>query len=931
MREAVEQSQPGLREPEGNDPDENDSEGFPSGLSTALQRVGARLAEVRLESWITLIVVGGAAAFIFWRLHPSKILSSSTPTGGDMGAHVWGPAFLRDELLPSFSLRGWTQDWYGGFPAMQFYMVMPYLLIVALDVLLPYGTAFKLVAVMGVVTMPISAWAMGRLSRWPFPLPLLASVGALLFVFDFNFTIYGGNIASTLAGEFAFSLGLSLALVYVGLLNHTLETGRHRAWASIVLALVALAHLIPLLFAVGVTVVTIAVRAIHRLPGLIGKGSAALSLISGGLVVIAIWQVSEAATPRLVVVAILLGGLLLAEAKRAWWAMTIGAGGALSSAFWTVPFWLRSEYLNDMGWEKLSEVRENLFFPDELSGDAARLNILWLLGLAALAGVVGLFQWNRVAMTWFGVAFATAVGFVHWPQHRLWNARLLPFWYLSLYLLAAIGVWWLVRAIVSVSVSEVPISDDSAPDEPVLDEPVSDSGLGPWEPPESRRVDCRALAGWAIAPLALIVASGFIAFYLGDAPGASQDGDSYRWGPLTVSNSDRNFVSGWANWNFEGYEGRTEYPEYFDLVTTMDNVGEEFGCGRALWEYDRDRIGAYGTPMAPMLLPHWTDGCIGSMEGLFFESSPTVPFHFLMQSELSANPSRPMRGLPYNDLDLDLGSAHMQMTGVRYYVAFTNEALEAASRVPERLEPIAFSSPWTVYLVHDSDLVEPLSFEPVVARDADNAGRAWTDPAAEWFNDPERWDVPVAASGPPQWARVETITAEMDSEAGEVVTEPDMPVRFEVGPRHAVDSATVSDLEVEREKISFSVDQVGVPILVKVSYFPNWSVDGAEGPYRVTPNWMVVLPTSNDVTLSYGATGVEYLGWFLSLLGLVAVVAMWRSRRVPDLDGPIVLPKRLTFLASGENAETLASGAQPEASVDDEAVSEFEPEQRSES
>ena len=433
----------------------------------------------------------------------------------------------------------------------------------------------------------------------------------------------------------------------------------------------------------------------------------------------------------------------------------------------------------------------------------------------------------------------------------------------------------------------------------------------------SRSVDRRALARWAIAPLALIVAGGFIAFYLGDAPGASQDGDSYRWGPLTVSNGDRNFVAGWANWNFDGYEGRTEYPEYFDLVTTMDNVGEEFGCGRALWEYDRDRIGAYGTPMAPMLLPHWTDGCIGSMEGLFFESSPTVPFHFLMQSELSANPSRPMRGLPYSDLDLDLGSAHLQMTGVRYYVAFTNEALEAASRVPERLEPIAFSSPWTVYLVHDSELVEPLSFEPVVARDVDNAGRAWTDPAAEWFNDPERWDVPVAASGPPQWARVQTITAAMDSEAGEVVAEPDEPVRFEIGPRHALESVTVSDLEVEREKISFSVDQVGVPILVKVSYFPNWSVDGAQGPYRVTPNWMVVVPTSNDVTLSYGATGVEYLGWFLSLLGLVAVVAMWRSRRVPDLDGPIVLPERLALLASG---------AKPEAPIDHEAV----PEQRSE-
>ncbi len=34
-----------------------------------------------------------------------------------MGAHVWGPAFLRDHLLPQGRLTGWTPDWYDGFPA----------------------------------------------------------------------------------------------------------------------------------------------------------------------------------------------------------------------------------------------------------------------------------------------------------------------------------------------------------------------------------------------------------------------------------------------------------------------------------------------------------------------------------------------------------------------------------------------------------------------------------------------------------------------------------------------------------------------------------------------------------------------------------------------------------------------------------------------
>ena len=65
------------------------------------------------------------------------IFDHTTPTGGDMGAHVWGPAFLRDNLLPHFQLSGWSMDWYAGLPVYRFYMVVPALVIVALDVAPP--------------------------------------------------------------------------------------------------------------------------------------------------------------------------------------------------------------------------------------------------------------------------------------------------------------------------------------------------------------------------------------------------------------------------------------------------------------------------------------------------------------------------------------------------------------------------------------------------------------------------------------------------------------------------------------------------------------------------------------------------------------------------------------------------------------------------
>ena len=72
----------------------------------------------------------------------------------------------------------------------------------------------------------------------------------------------------------------------------------------------------------------------------------------------------------------------------------------------------------------------------------------------------------------------------------------------------------------------------------------------------------------------------------------------------------------------------------------------------------------------------------------------------------------------------------------------------------------------------------------------------------------------------------------------------------------------------------------GVPILVKTSYFPNWTVHGATGPYRSTPNFMVVVPTSKDVRLTYGTTTAEWGGRILTLLGVAGIGALvWWGRR----------------------------------------------------
>jgi hypothetical protein len=75
-----------------------------------------------------------------------------------------------------------------------------------------------------------------------------------------------------------------------------------------------------------------------------------------------------------------------------------------------------------------------------------------------------------------------------------------------------------------------------------------------------------------------------------------------------------------------------------------------------------------------------------------------------------------------------------------------------------------------------------------------------------------------------------------------------------------------------------------VPVVVRTSYFPNWQASGAEGPWRLTPNFMVVVPTSRSVTLSYARSGPEVIGITLSVAGFVGLIGLvlWRPR---DPDG----------------------------------------------
>ena len=768
----------------------------------------------------TIIAVAGPTIFLLLALHPSLILRNNIPTGGDMGAHVWAPAYLRDHLLSNFKLSGWSMDWYSGLPIYRFYMVVPALMIVLLDVVLPYGIAIKIIAVIGILTLPYTTWLFGRFAKFAYPLPELFAIAATIFLFDESFTIYGGNIASTMAGEFSFSISLSLAMLGFALLAKGLDTGKHRVSAAVIISLSALSHGIVLLFVFG---------------------GAALMLV--------VWNKRES---------LQFGAKVIALA-------------VLLSSFWVIPFVTSHAYMTDMKYEPrpsgVSDSFWKMFFP---------LHILLDVSITALAviGAIALVRSRHKAGTWITLLTLVLAAGVFIARNSLpvigllWNPRILPFFYLLRYLLFAVGLYEI--AIFALRMKSISRIARVEPGTPVV--------LDIAKPRENFTFNLAMLSGFAVFVLAA-VGFRFQELPFGSTRVNSAGQYEYVWGPLKTKSTNDGFVDGWARWNFTGYEGKSAYGEYYGIVQTMKKLGEDStqGCGRALWE-NSGELNKYGTTMALMLLPFWTDGCISSMEGLFFEAAGSTPYHFITAAAMSKQSSNPVRELRYENNDAAIGLRYMQELGVKYFMGFTPEAIAQAS-LQEGLTEVARSGPWVVYRVANSDVVTPLATQPVVANiSSSNPRERWLEIGTSWFQHPETWTTPIADDGPSDWQRIDVAVDESLREG-----EPNSNNRRVdvVKPATALtpvplEPVVVSNVNIGEESVRFSVDKIGVPVLVRVSYFPNWKVDGAEGPYRVAPNMMVVIPTSTDVNMHFGWNMLDYVAYLLSFAGIAWIVVTRR-------------------------------------------------------
>lgn len=692
---------------------------------------GTRAA--KLSRYITALGFAAIYAVLLTFFRPELIFSATTTAGGDTGAHHYVASFLINHLLPHGRIIGWSPGWYAGFPMLSFYFPFPFLVIALLSTVIKYEIAFKLGTILGIFLLPVTTFMAFRILKFKFPFPIIAAGFSLPFLFMESYSIYGGNILSTLAGEFGYSLSFSLTILFLALLYRDIREGRFRVSTGVLLGIITLSHIVTTIM----------------------------------IVILATYFLLNRLSPKRF--AILAG--------------VFGLGFVLS-AFWGLPFVAKLGYTAHMEWDQLKGLNELFPLP---------VRPFLVLSAIGLIGAVARRDSRMYLFVWAAVVSASL--FFLLPPGRLWNGRLLPFFYYFSFIWAAYGVWFLRRVLAQLFYEYILVP--------------------------------KRYADYITAAIAVTIALAGV-FH---SSAVAKD---------------------WIEWNYSGFEGKKNWKSFNEINQYI----KQLPPGRVMVEHS-GKIDTFGTPRAFELLPYFAGH--PTMEGTLMEASHTAPFHFVNQAELSEEPSCAILGVKYPTLNVDAGVRHLKLYNIRYFLALSDQIKRRADKHQDLTLLKKFRVPGEdmEFALYETDIdgyVTVPTYQPLLVKTDD-----WRDVALRWYAEPEFLGTPLIDAG-----HAESLKGKFQYVDKDLKDLTKVPIKGHT---------SVTNVRLTDDELKFTTTAIGVPHWVKISYFPNWKAEGADGPYLASPSLMVVIPRQENVRLYYGSTMVDIVGALLSGFSWLSVAA----------------------------------------------------------
>ncbi|HWR58825.1 MAG TPA: 6-pyruvoyl-tetrahydropterin synthase-related protein [Thermodesulfovibrionales bacterium] len=693
-----------------------------------------------LDSAILLAILG----LLLTYFKPDLLLSVNTTTGGDTASHYYPAKFMKDYLLPHGRVSGWTFGNYAGFPLFQFYFPLPFVIMALLSYIVPLEIAFKIVSVLGIFLLPVCTYISLRLMRYEFPVPVFGALFALPFLFMEANSMWGGNIPSTLAGEFAFSIGFALSILFIGSLHNGISQKRHAVWNAVLLALVGFSH--------GYTLL--------------------LSVIASSY--------------------FLIGNRDFL--KKFVYLMKVNSLAFILMGLWIVPLLYYMPYTTHYNfiWKinSFSEVFPMILLPS--------LVIALLAGAAATGKAYSRLLKRRSTSPEAGNGPSPIIDL---------DASLTFIWYC---VVISGAFYLLAHGINVVDIRFLPFLQFFV---------CMISGI---------------VAGRLVQPLKLSLLTPVILCLA-----------LFLW---VTSNSK--YIEDWIAWNYNGFENK---PQWTQFAETNRYLRGGISDPRVVYEHS-SLHNAFGTIRAFESLPLFAGR--STLEGIYMQSTPTSPFVFFIQSEISEEISCPLPDYGCSSRNFTNAIKHLTMFNTRHFIVRSNVVKGELKKYPE-FALRESSGPYEVYelTTNEDRYVTPLRYEPVLYET-----RNWKAVSYKWFKNSALNNVHIAFAESSDGEDLKTFK--------KIIRGDDL----EPLPQTPVDNGCAVKEKISEETIDIKTDCLHRPLLVKVSYHPRWKVEGAKKIYLASPAFMLIFPERENVTMRFSNTRVEYAGNVMSVTGLLVVL-----------------------------------------------------------
>ena len=186
----------------------------------------------RIKLPILILLISEALLIL---LFPGSLLFQSTlSAGGDTPSHFMAAIAMSRGLRAFFSPVTWIHGAFGGFPLFLQYFPLPFAMTAIVSLVLPLKIAFKLLAPAAIIPLPAAAYLCLRRLGYQQNTAAIGAALSLPFLFMTENSMWGGNIYSTLAGEFAFGISLILYVIFIGKIYADIARGKS-PWGSSIL------------------------------------------------------------------------------------------------------------------------------------------------------------------------------------------------------------------------------------------------------------------------------------------------------------------------------------------------------------------------------------------------------------------------------------------------------------------------------------------------------------------------------------------------------------------------------------------------------------------------------------------------------------------------------------------------------------------------